>query len=411
MCFEAGHDVGGTWYWNRYPGARCDVESVDYSYSFDPDLEQEFTWTERYASQPEILRYLQHVARRHDLYRSIEFGQRVSAARYLNDGQWTVSAGKGRRVSARFLVLATGPLSEPLSPGLPGLEDFDGPVLRTSRWPREPVDFSGKRVAVIGTGSSGIQAIPEIARRCAHLTVFQRTPNFSIPAQNHPMSPKEMLAIKQGYRERRQRARTTPNGSPYVYSADSVLSVPADERQRVFEEAWQRGGTHFTKAFGDLTRDERANRFAVEFVSQKIRSIVRDPEVAADLIPADHPLGSKRICADTDYYQTYNRENVELVNLRRTPIEEVHADGIRTTAADHLLDMIVLATGFDAMTGSFTALDLTGADGRTLKDAWAAGPRTYIGLMTAGFANLFFLCGPGSPSVLANVVAGAEQQV
>jgi cation diffusion facilitator CzcD-associated flavoprotein CzcO len=415
VAFEAGDDVGGTWYWNRYPGARCDVESVDYSYSFDPELEQEFTWTERYAAQPEILEYLRLVARRHDLYRSIRFGRRVRSARFGDDGRWRVRTDRGDEVSARYLVLGTGPLSEPLIPALPGLDSFGGQMLSTSRWPAEGADLVGKRVAVVGTGSSGIQAIPVIAGVAAQVTVFQRTANFSIPAQNRPLAETEMAKVKRTYRERRARARTTANGSPHIYRSDSALDVAPDERQAVFEAAWLRGGTHFTKAFGDVTRDERANELAVRFVHEKIRAIVADPQMAADLMPTGHPLGSKRICADTGYYETYNRANVSLVNLQRTPIVAVTTDGIRTIDGDRLIDhatdVIVLATGFDAMTGSFTAIDVRGPDTGSLQDAWADGPRTYLGLMTSGFPNLFFLCGPGSPSVLANVVAAGEQQV
>ena len=412
-CFESGSDVGGVWYWNRYPGARCDVESVDYSYSFSPDLEQEYEWTERYAAQPEIQAYLRHVAQRYDLLSRIQFDAEVTSARFDEEQrQWRVTTADGTSASARFLVLATGPLSVPLVPQLPGLENFQGAVYHTSRWPKEPVDFTGRRVGVIGTGSSGIQSIPVIAEQCEQLFVFQRTANFSIPAQNRVMTPEQLAEIKANYRARRALTFLTKGGSPYQYRTDSPVALDEDARRRAFEVAWERGGTHFTKSFGDLLTNEESNRLASEFVAEKIRSIVDDPAVAETLIPSDHPLGSKRICADTHYYETFNRTNVILVDLRRSPIVEVTPCAVRTASGvEYELDDLVLATGFDAMTGSFQAIDPRGVAGISLRDVWRDGPRTYLGVAVAGFPNLFLLSGPGSPSVLANMVRTAEQQV
>jgi cyclohexanone monooxygenase len=410
--YEAGDDVGGVWYWNRYPGARCDVESVDYSYSFSEELEQEFEWTERYAPQAEIQEYMRYVATKFDLWGLMEFNARVDGARYDDTNErWTMTLADGRVSTTRFLVLATGPLSVPLEPQISGLDTFDGAVYHTSRWPEEGVDFAGKRVAVIGTGSSGVQAIPVIASQCEHLTVFQRTANYSIPARNGLVSPEYLAEVKANYRARRELARQAKGGSPLRYRTDSALSVDDADRVDAFEKAWARGGTHFTKAFPDIMVDTTVNEMAAEFVRNKIRSIVRDPAVAEKLVPKDHPIGAKRLCADTDYYETFNRENVALVDLKDDPIDTVEPAGIRTSTGLHQVDVIVLATGFDAVTGSFLAIDICGSGGVSLRDAWAGGPRTYLGMAVAGFPNLFLISGPGSPSVLANMVRTAEQQV
>lgn len=410
--YEAGDDVGGVWYWNRYPGARCDVESVDYSYSFSEELEQEFEWTERYAPQAEIQEYMRYVATKFDLWPLMEFNARVDSATY-DDGtdSWTIVLHDGRTAGARFLVLATGPLSIPLTPEIPGLDTFAGHVYHTSRWPEGGVDFAGEQVAVIGTGSSGVQAIPVIAAQCQHLTVFQRTANYSIPAQNRPVSPEYLAEVKANYRARRELARQAKGGSPFRYRTDSALSVGDVDRADAFEKAWERGGTHFTKAFPDIMIDSRVNQMAADFVRGKIRSIVEDPAVAEKLAPRDHPIGAKRLCADTDYYETFNRDNVSLVDLKEEPIEAVERDGIRTSSVLYDVDAIVLATGFDAVTGSFLAIDIRGSESRSLRDTWQAGPRTYLGMGVAGFPNMFLVSGPGSPSVLANMVRTAEQQV
>jgi cyclohexanone monooxygenase len=343
--FEAGSGVGGTWYWNRYPGARCDVESMQYSYSFSPELQQEWQWSELFASQPEILRYANHVADRFDLRRDIQFNTRVTQAHFDRTAhRWEVRTDRGDVVSARHCVMATGCLSNARVPDFPGLDRFNGKTYHTGHWPHEGVDFTGKRVGVIGTGSSAIQAIPVIAQQAAHVTVFQRTPNFSIPSRN------------------------------------------------------------------DLIFDAQANDTAANFVRDKIRAMVRDPAIAELLAPKNHPIGTKRICVDTDYYTTYNRDNVTLVDARTTPVSELTEGGLRAGDTEYEFDAIVFATGFDAMTGALTSIDIA-ADGMTLRQKWEGGPTTYLGLMTAGFPNLFMITGPGSPSVLSNMMVSIEQHV
>jgi cyclohexanone monooxygenase len=411
-CIEAGSDVGGTWFWNRYPGARCDVESLDYSFSFSPELEQEWEWTERYATQPEILRYLQHVADRFDLRREITFGTTVDSATLDEDGlAWTVRTSAGEEVRARFLVLATGPLSVANVPALPGLGTFRGRTFHTGAWPHEPVDFRGRTVAVIGTGSSGIQLIPQVAKDAAHLHVLQRTPNFSIPAQNWRWDPAELAEAKAGYRERRARSWAGAAGTPHPPPVVNTFEVDPDERRRIYEERWRFGGARFTRAFLDQMSDRAANAESAAFVHDKIRELVSDPEVADRLLPRDHPLGAKRICVDTGFYDAFNRDNVTLHDLREDPIEAVEETGVRLRSGLVEVDDLVFATGFDAMTGAVTRMDIRGRGGRLLRDEWADGPRTYLGLAVAGFPNVFLLNGPGSPSVLANMVFTSEQQV
>jgi cyclohexanone monooxygenase len=410
--FEAGEGVGGTWYWNRYPGARCDSPSVHYSYSFSPELEQEWEWTERYPTQPEILRYLNHVADRFDLRRDIQFNTRVVAASYDDvTKRWLIETDRGEQVSTRYLITAVGCLSTPNAPRFRGLEAFKGEVYHTGRWPHEGVDLTGKRVGVIGTGSTGIQAIPRIARQAAHVTVFQRTPNYSIPARNRPLEPEEKAHIKENYRTLRQRDRESPAGLSISYNPQSALAVSPEERQRKFEEVWQIGGTQMLGAFSDVTVNLEANTYLADFVRAKIGEMVHNPEVARKLMPHDHPIGTKRICIDTEYYETYNRENVSLVDVRTSSIQEITPTGLRTQDAEYELDVIVFATGFDAMTGSLFNLNIRGKNGESLREKWAAGPRTYLGLMSAGFPNLFMITGPGSPSVLSNMTTSIEQHV
>ena len=411
-CYEAGTSVGGTWYWNRYPGARCDVESLQYSFSFSDELQQEWHWTERYASQPEILRYLDHVADRFDLRQLIRFGTRVTAASFDEArGAWQVTTDAGDRVSARFCIMATGALSAARRPEMPGLDDFAGRWFHTGGWPKEAVDFSGQRVGVIGTGSSGIQTVPVVARQAAHLYVFQRTPNFSIPAWNEALPPERQAAWKADYAGHRARARDTRSGILYEYSQRGALETTHEERQAEFERRWARGGANFVHAFNDLFVDADANHHAAEYVRDRIRTIVQDPATAAVLTPTDHPIGTKRICVDTDYFDTFNRPNVTLVDLRRTPIETITPGGLRTTGKEFALDSIIFATGYDAVTGALDRIDIRGRDGAVLKEKWAAGPRTYLGLAVAGFPNLFIVTGPGSPSILTNVVVAIEQHV
>ena len=414
IAFERAGGVGGVWYWNRYPGARCDVESMQYSYSFSPELEQDWRWTERYAGQPEILDYANHVADRFDLRRDIRFATAVTAARYnAAEAVWQVATDRGDAVRARFLVMASGCLSATRLPELPGLADFNGKTYHTGAWPHEGVDFTGRRVGVIGTGSSGIQAIPMIAAQAKQLVVFQRTPNFSIPARNVPMDDAYEQAWKAQYPELRRRAREeTTSGTLYERSERAGHETPADDRQREYERRWRTGGVNFMHSFRDLMLDQRSNDSAAEFVRSQIRATVRDPAVAERLSPKDHPIGSKRICVDTDYHAAFNRENVSLVDVRATPIERVTAEGIRTAdGSEHALDSIVFATGYDAMTGALVAIDITGRGGLALSTKWQAGPKTYLGLMTAGFPNLFTITGPGSPSVLASMILAIEQHV
>ncbi|KLI07438.1 cyclohexanone monooxygenase [Mycolicibacterium conceptionense] len=407
--FEAAAGVGGVWYWNRYPGARCDVESVDYSYSFDSELEQEWNWTEKYATQPEILAYLNHVADRFDLRRDISFETRVTdMVLDENTLRWEVRTDRGDAVSARFCILAVGPLSNANIPAIEGLDSFEGQVYHTAHWPHEGVDFTGKRVGVIGTGSSGIQAIPCIAKEAEQLFVFQRTPNYSVPAGNIPLDDETRAAQKAGYAERRRLSMLSGGGSPHQPHPKSALEVSAEELRQTYERRWELGGVLFSKAFPDQLVTIEANDTARLFWEQKVRAVIDDPAVAEVLIPKDHPIGAKRICTDDNYFQTFNRDNVSLVNLRATPIERVDPSGIHTTDAHYDLDALVLATGFDAMTGSVQKLNVVGRGGRTLNEAWAEGPVTYLGLGVPGFPNLFNIAGPGAPSVLANMVLHSE---
>ncbi|WP_156686889.1 flavin-containing monooxygenase [Mycobacterium sp. Marseille-P9652] len=409
---EAAPELGGTWYYNRYPGARCDVESVDYCYSFSDELQQEWNWTEKYATQAEILQYLNWVADKLDLRRDIDFNTRVTSA-VLDETtlRWTVTTDSGHALSARFCVMATGPLSAALTPDFPGLDSFAGEVYHTAAWPHEPVDFAGKRVAVVGTGSSGIQSIPVIAERAAHLYVFQRTPNYSVPAGNNPLTAQELDDIKAGYAHRRRLSWRSGGGSPHVTASKPTMEFSPEERRAAFETRWQLGGVLFSKTFPDQMTDPAANEEARKFYEEKIRAIIDDPALAELLIPTDHPIGTKRICTDSNYFQTFNRPNVSLINVRENPIESVDAGGINTAAAHYDVDMLVLATGFDAMTGALGRIDIVGRHGASLRDAWAHGPRTYLGLGVDGFPNLFPVSGPGAPAVLANMVLHAEAQV
>ena len=411
--YEAAADVGGTWWWNRYPGARCDVESMDYCYSFSPEVEQEWTWSERYATQPEILRYVSHVADRFDLRRDIRFETRVTAATWDEAAQrWHVVTDRGDQVSAQFCVMATGCLSVAKPPEIDGIDTFRGRTFHTGRWPHEGVDFTGQRVGVIGTGSSGIQSIPLIARQAAQLTVFQRTPNFTMPAKNAPLDPELVQARKARYREHRQAMRESRAGVVVPAPEESALNVDAREREARFEAAWGSGTLYgMVSAYNDLLVDREANNTAADFVRARIRDIVDDPEVAERLSPRNHPFGTKRPCLDTEYYATFNRDNVTLVDVRSTPIVEITPVGVRTATDEYPLDAIVFATGFDAMTGPLLRPDITGAGGVALRDKWAAGPRTYLGIAIAGFPNLFTITGPGSPSVLVNMLVAIEQHV
>lgn len=408
--FEAGSDVGGVWFWNRYPGARCDVESMQYSYGFDPDLEQEWAWTERYAAQPEILSYIQHVADRFRLREHITFNTRVKSASFdETDGRWTIETENGEATTARYLIMASGSLSSARLPDIPGVETFQGAYYHTGQWPHEGVDFSGKRVGVVGTGSSGVQAIPMIARQAEQVVVFQRTPNFVIPAHNRPLTDEVQNTWKADYRKHRARAKQV--GTFYEFSDRSALDVSEAERHAEYSRRWSEGGVNFVHSFNDLNLNERSNETASRFVHDQIRSIVKDPQTAEKLCPKDHPLGSKRICVGTEYYETYNRDNVTLVDLKQEPIRQVTARGVDTSERSFEVDALVFATGYDALTGALTQIDIAGSGGARLADKWKDGPPTYLGVMTAGFPNMFIITGPGSPSVLVNMVVGIEQHV
>lgn len=410
---EAGSDVGGTWYWNRYPGARCDVESMEYSYSFSPELEQQWQWSELYASQPEIQRYLRHVSERFDLRRDIQFDTRVVKATHdAAANRWRVQTERGEQIEATWLVMATGCLSVTKLPELEGLDRFKGPFHHTGNWPHQPVDFTGKVVGVIGTGSTGIQLIPKVAEQAARVLVFQRTPNFTLPSRNGPMDAAYRERFTSRYREVRSLQRNSPTGvASYPVPKQSALEVSEDERERVLEAAWQRGGTGLGRTFNDIVKNPAANDLVADFVRRKIRAQVRDPQVAESLLPRDHYIATRRICIDTDYYDTFNRPNVTLVDLRKDPLVGIEATGVRTRDALHPVDMLIYATGFDAMTGALLAVDIRNDAGQGLREAWADGPKTYLGLAVAGFPNLFMVTGPGSPSVLSNMVVSIEQHV
>ena len=410
IVFEAGDGVGGTWYWNRYPGARCDSESHVYWYTFSPELMREWQWSERYPGQPEIMRYLNHVADRFDLKRDIRFNTRVTAAHYdETTNRWRVRTETGDTFIAKFLITAVGCLSTTNIPKFEGLENFAGDWYHTGQWPHEGVDFAGKRVGMIGTGSTGIQAAPVIAASAAHLTVFQRTANYSVPARNAPLTPEFQRYIEANPGEIRAITRDTLNGMAFRIEERLAVETPPEEREAIYEAAWERGGLQFRAAFKDMMVDKAANDTAADFVKRKIRSIVKDPKTAAILSDIDHPYAAKRPPIDTNYFETYNRPNVTLVDVKATPIERISPAGVCTTDAEYPLDIIVFATGFDAMTGPMLRMDIRGRDGVALKDVWEAGPRNYLGLQIAGFPNLFTITGPGSPSVLCNMPVAIEQ--
>lgn len=406
---EKAPSVGGTWWWNRYPGLRCDVESMTFSYSWDPELEQEWSWPDRYSTQAEILRYIRHVAERHDLMRDVSLETELTAAAW-DDGaaMWRVETTRGPR-TARFLVMATGCLSVPNVVGFEGLDDFEGVWHHTTAWPEEGVDLSGRRVAVVGTGSTAIQVIPVVAETAAQLTVFQRTPNFSIPAWNAPITPAQEADRKARYPETRALARTGATGDIWPLAPGRASDLTPEEREAELERRWHQGSFSFLSAFEDMTTDPEANRIAVDFVHRKIKEKVHDPATAELLCPKDHPLGTKRLCVDHGYYEAYNRPNVELVDIKDDPIERITARGIRAKGREWEFDAIIFATGYDAMTGALLGPAITGRDGRRLRDDWAEGPHSYLGFMVHGYPNLFTLTGPGSPSVLSNMMTSIEQ--
>jgi cyclohexanone monooxygenase len=409
--YEAGGGVGGTWYWNRYPGARCDVESMQYSFSFSEELDQDWTWSEKYSPQPEILAYANHVTDRFDLRQDILFDTRVTAATWdARAKRWLIKTDCGDKVSAKFCIMAVGCLSAPNRPKFPGIEDFEGPVYHTGEWPHDGVDFTGLRVGVIGTGSSAIQSIPIIAEQASQLTVFQRTATWSVPAWNETLTPDYVKARKADYPALRAKARARPTGFYFPFNMKPALEASEDERHQRYEEAWQSGGLPFLGAFGDLLFEKGANDTIADFARDKIRGIVENPATAELLCP-DNVFGCKRLCVDTGYYATYNLPHVRLIDVSKTPIERITGHGIVVDGTEYPVDAIVSATGFAAMTGSFDKIAITGRDGLTLAEKWRAGPRAYLGLASAGFPNFFMITGPGSPSVLASMIQAIEQHV
>ncbi len=411
LCLEAADDIGGVWHHNRYPGARCDVESLDYSYSFSPDLQQDWVWTERYAAQPEILAYLYHVADRFDLRRDIRLNSRVTiAARDDQSDEWIISTGDGDGYRARFLLLATGALSAPKAPDLAGLEDFAGPVYRTSSWPAEPVDFAGNTVGMFGTGSTGVQCIPEIAAQAEQLFVFQRTPSYTLPSGNGPLDPAAVATVKARYQDYRAELRASRAGIPAPTSGEAGTDYSRAEKRARWDACWQ-AGRGMPSHFIDSMKPGPTNDELCDYLRDKIRASVADPATAEALCPRDYPFGARRICLETGYLEAYNRANVSLVDLRAEPFEHFTADGLRAGGRDYPLDAVVLAIGFDAFTGPVLKIDIRNGRGERLAQRWADGPRTYMGFMTAGFPNLFILTGPGSPSVLTNVVMMLEHDV
>lgn len=412
QVLEAGDGVGGTWFWNRYPGARCDSESHSYCYYFSEELLEEWEWSERYPEQPEIIRYFDYVTNKFDLKHDIRFGARVRSARYDEAvNRWTIETDARERYTATYLITAVGCLSSANVPDIPGLKGFTGDWYHTSHWPHEGVDFTGKRVGQIGTGSTGIQAAPVIARTAAHLTVFQRTANYSVPARNGPLSAEFKRYVREHHDEIRKVIRSTPNGHPFRIDELKAFDVTQEERQAIYEKAWEKGGLQFRASFQDILTDKAANDTAAAFLKDRIREIVKDPKTAAILADIDHPYAAKRPPIDTNYFETFNRDNVTLVDIRAAPIERITPKGIRTNDGEHELDVIVFATGFDAMSGPLLKIDIRGRGGLSLKEAWKAGPKTYLGLQVPGFPNMFTVTGPGSPSVLCNMPVAIEQHV
>ncbi|GIH68080.1 flavin-containing monooxygenase [Sphaerimonospora thailandensis] len=414
ICFEAGDGVGGTWYWNRYPGARVDIESMQYSYSFDEDLQQEWRWPEHYSPQPDLEAYANHVADRFDLRERIRFGARVNRLRFDEAAnRWHVRTDRGDQVVAKYVLAAAGSLNAENIPQFPGLDSFQGQWYHTANWPREEVDFTGKRVGLIGTGSTGIQVAPVVAETAGHLHVFQRTPNFSLPSKNRPLEPEYEREWKENYTERRAAISQDPGAVYWANPADrSIFEFTPEEREQILNKAWgSKGGFEFIRCFRETMVNLEANEIVAEFVRNKIRQTVKDQTVAELLCPKTYPFGTKRLCLDTGYYETFNRENVTLVDVRSDPITEITPTGLKTTAAAYDLDIIIFATGFDAMTGAMTRMNVTGVDGMDLRDKWRDGPTSYLGYFVAGFPNLFMIHGPGSPSVLAQMITSGEAQV
>lgn len=412
VVLEASPEIGGVWYHNGYPGARCDVESYDYSYRFSPELEQEWRWSERYATQPEILSYINHVAERFELRRDIHLNTRVNTATYdEHNAQWTLTSEQGARYTARHLIMCVGQLSTTKQPRFPGQHEFKGELIHSGDWPRQPISYAGKRVGIIGTGSSGMQMTPVIAQTAEHLVVFQRTANYSVPAANAPVSDEEDRQVKANYRKRREQAANSPSGLGFIPNRKSALEASPEEREQTYEAAWNRLGFGFALSYYDILLSKPANDTAAEFVRSKIAKAVKDPVIREKLTPTDFPYGARRPSVDSGYFQAFNRHNVELADVREYPIVALTEQGIKTTAKTHNLDMIIFATGFDAFTGSLLRCDILGRDGISLRQKWSAGPVTQLGVAVSGFPNLFIVGGPGSPSLLSNVLVSTEEQL
>jgi cation diffusion facilitator CzcD-associated flavoprotein CzcO len=409
---EAGGDVGGVWYWNRYPGARCDLMSVDYSYGFSPEIEQEWTWSEQFAAQPEILEYANFVADRLDLRKNFRFNTRVTSAIWDEASKvWRATTAAGDVLEAPYAIMSTGPLSIPKDPDIPGIDRFKGELYRAQKWPHHEVDFAGKRVGVIGTGSTGIQIIQEVGREAGELFVFQRTPSFTLPMRNRKLSPEYVAEMKKHYRQMRAAMRMNPTGGTRPVTSRPFFSLPPDQREEAMEQAWQNGGHTFLGTFADLMINEEANEAVADFVRDKIGEIVQDPETAEALKPRGYPIFARRPCLDTEYYETYNLPTVHLVNVKKDPIVEITEKGIRTESGETELDVLIFATGYDALTGALLAFDVVGRDGLTLKEKWKDGPRSHLGIAMAGFPNLFATTGPNGPAALANIITISENDV
>jgi cyclohexanone monooxygenase len=413
VCLEAGDGVGGTWYWNRYPGARVDIKSVEYSYGFDEGLQQEWEWPEVFSAQPDLERYANHVADRFDLRTHIRLSTTVASLKFdESTDRWHVQTADGGRLVCKHIVAATGALSAPNTPDWPGREDFRGEIYHTSRWPEEPLDLTDKRVGIIGTGSTAIQAAPILAEQCKHLTVFQRTPAYSMPSGNRPMDPEHERDWKDNYADRRAQMLDTYGVSIIDYPAKSAHEYSPQEQREILEAGWNsKSAFQLMVAFTDVMTDRAANEVVCEFARSKIREMVKDPETAEKLCPKDYPLGAKRLCIDNGYYEMFNRENVSLVDVKDTPIEAFTAHGLRTADASYDLDVIVTATGFDAVTGALTRIEIEGVDGTKLTDKWRDGPTSYFGYMVAGFPNFFMVHGPLTPAALAQMITAGEWQV
>ncbi|KAL1889059.1 hypothetical protein Sste5346_009124 [Sporothrix stenoceras] len=412
-AFEKAPDVGGTWYWNRYPGARCDSESLTYCYTFDEQLFQDWVWSERYPAGPEVLKYLRHVADRFDLRQHFQFETAVQSATYDEVARrWTITASTGEVVSTQFFISAVGNLSVPATPAVKGIESFQGQWLHTGRWPLQPIDFTGKRVAVIGTGSSGVQVTQEIAKTAAHLTVFQRTPTFTIPLRNMPLDPDYQRLWKSNARELIKKTRYSDGGLPFFASSTPLKGQDPEVVEQGLEAAWGVGGFKFLfGTFCDVGSDHESNAIVADFARRKIASIVKDAEKLRVLTPTGYPLGAKRIPLDTGYFQVYNQDNVHIVDLKENPIKEMTSGGLIAGETEHAFDLVIFATGFDAITGPLMQMDITGRGGQKLKDTWADGPYGYLGVGVPGFPNLLTLGGPGGVGVISNVPPTAEQAV